>query len=102
MKPREIVIVENLRLVRLLDLTTDFGVLKANAKLTPILKLREKNKNVIQSCMYTVTQTPDFLRKFPDGYSLIHNFSDTNLLPKCLLFCRITILKVKRQRFIDC
>ena len=35
---REIVIVEN---IRLLDLTADFGV-KINAKLTPIFKLRER------------------------------------------------------------
>ena len=36
----KIVIVENIRLVRLLDLTADFGV-KTNAKLTPIFKLQE-------------------------------------------------------------
>ena len=46
---KEIVIVENIRLVRLLDLTADFGV-KTNAKLTPIFKLREKRKTGIQSC----------------------------------------------------
>ena len=40
---REIVIVENIRLVRLLDLTADFGV-KTSAKLTTMLKLREKRK----------------------------------------------------------
>ena len=49
---REIVIVENKRLVHLLDLTTDFRV-KTNAKLTPISKLREKSKICIQSCLYT-------------------------------------------------
>ena len=38
---REIAIVGNIRLVRLLDLTADFGV-ETNAKLTPIFKLREK------------------------------------------------------------
>ena len=45
----EVVIVENIRLVRLLDLTPDFGV-KTNAKLTPVFKLREKSKTGIQSC----------------------------------------------------
>ena len=57
---REIVIVENIRLVRLLTancLLADFGV-KTNAKLLPIFKLREKNKTGIQSCLYTVTMTP--------------------------------------------
>ena len=44
---KEIVIVENIRLVRLLDLTADFGV-KTNAKLTPIFKLREKSNTGIQ------------------------------------------------------
>ena len=39
---REIAIVGNIRLVRLLDLTADFGV-ETNAKLTPIFKLREQN-----------------------------------------------------------
>ena len=56
---REIVIVENIRLVRLLDSTADFGI-KTNAKLTPILKLREKSKTVIKSCLNTETQTPIF------------------------------------------
>ena len=58
---REIVIVENIRMVRLLDLTADFGV-KTNAKLKPIFKLRVKSKTDIQSCLYTVTLTP----KIPD------------------------------------
>ena len=44
---KEIVIVENIRLVRLLDLTADFGV-KTNAILTPIFKLREKSNTGIQ------------------------------------------------------
>ena len=48
----EIVIVENIRLVRLLALTADFGV-KANAKLTPICQLRGKSKIGITSCLYT-------------------------------------------------
>ena len=56
-QPKEFVIVENIRLVRLLDLTADFGV-KKNAKLTPIFKLREKVKTGIQSCLYTVTLFP--------------------------------------------
>ena len=51
---REIEIEENL--VRLLDLTADFGV-KTNAKLTPIFKLREKSKTGIQSCLYALTMT---------------------------------------------
>ena len=55
---REIEGVENIRLVRLLDLTAVFGV-KTNAKLTPIFKLRKKSKTGIQSCLYvTVTLTP--------------------------------------------
>ena len=37
---RENGIVENIRLVRLLDLTADFGVI-TNTKLTPVFKLRE-------------------------------------------------------------
>ena len=57
--PRDIVIVENIRLVRLLDLTADFGV-KTYAKLTPIFKLRKKSKTCIQSCLYTVTLIPNF------------------------------------------
>ena len=40
----EIVIVENIRLVRLLALTADFGVKTTNAKLTPIFKLPERSK----------------------------------------------------------
>ena len=36
---REIVIVEN---IRLLDLTANFGVVKINAQLTPFFKLRER------------------------------------------------------------
>ena len=39
---------ENIRLVRQLDLTADFGV-KTITKLTPIFKLREKSKTSIQS-----------------------------------------------------
>ena len=56
---RKIVIVENIRLGRLLDLTADFGA-QTNAKLTPIFKLGEKSKKSIRSCMYTVTLTPIF------------------------------------------
>ena len=43
-QPREFVIVENIRLVRLLDLTADFGV-KTNAKLTPIFKAAREGQN---------------------------------------------------------
>ena len=43
---REIVKVEYIYLVRLLDLTAEFGV---KTKLTPISKLREKSKTGIQS-----------------------------------------------------
>ena len=39
---REIFIIENIRLVFLLDLTADVGF-KTNAKLTPIFMLREKS-----------------------------------------------------------
>ena len=54
---REIVIVENIRLVHLLDLSADFG-LKIKEKLTP---MREKNKTGIQSCcLYTVIMAPIF------------------------------------------
>ena len=42
--PKEIVIIENIRLVRLLDLTADFGF-KTKAKLTATFKLREKSQN---------------------------------------------------------
>ena len=52
------------------DLTADFGI-KTNAKLTLIIKLREKSKTGIQSCLFTVT-LPQNLRKFPDVDSLIH------------------------------
>ena len=45
---REIVIVENTRLVRLLYLTANFRV-KTNAKLMPIFKLREKSKMVFKA-----------------------------------------------------
>ena len=55
---REFVIVENKRLVCLLDLTADFGV-KTNAKLTPIFELREKSKTGIQSCLYRIHSNPD-------------------------------------------
>ena len=47
----EIVIIENIRLVRLLDLTADFGF-KTNGKLTPNFKL-EECKTGIQSCLST-------------------------------------------------
>ena len=57
---REIVIVENISLVRLLDLTADFIGFKTNAKLTPIFKLREKSKTGTQSCRYTITLIPIF------------------------------------------
>ena len=40
---RDIVIVENIRLVRLLDLTADFGV-KINAKLTPLFDEQRKKR----------------------------------------------------------
>ena len=43
---REMVKVEYIYLVRLLDLTAEFGV---KTKLTPISKLREKSKTGIQS-----------------------------------------------------
>ena len=43
---RDIVIVENIRLVRRLALTADFGV-KTNAKLTQIFQLRERSKTGI-------------------------------------------------------
>ena len=56
---REIVRVENICLVRLLNLTADFGV-KTNAKLTPIFKLVFKTG--IQSCLYTVSLTPIFVQ----------------------------------------
>ena len=46
-KSREIVIAENIDLVRLLDLSADFGD-KRNAKMTPIFKLREKSNTGIQ------------------------------------------------------
>ena len=55
----EIVILENIRLVCLQDLTADFGV-KTNAKLPPILMLRENSKAKIQSCLYAETLTPIF------------------------------------------
>ena len=51
---REIVIVENIRLVHQLDLTGDFGV-KTNAKLTPIFKPRDKSKSGIECYLYRVT-----------------------------------------------
>ena len=50
------IVIENIRLVSLQDLTADLGS-KANAKLTPIFKLGEKSKTGIQSCLYTVTVT---------------------------------------------
>ena len=55
---------------RLLDLTADFGV-KINAKLTPIFKLQEKSKTGCSKLFVL-----QFLRKFPEVYSLIHNFYD--------------------------
>ena len=77
-KIREIVIVENKRLVRLLDLTADFRV-KAN-KVDADFQVAKINTGIqvtgIQSCLFTVTLTPIFLRKFPDVYSLIYNFSE--------------------------
>ena len=57
---KELVIVENIILVRLLVLTADFKRVKTNASLTPIFKLREKSKTGIQSCLYTVPFTPIF------------------------------------------
>ena len=63
---REVVTVENIRLIRLLDLTADFGV-KTNATLTP-----REEQNCYSNCLYTVTK---FLRKFSDVYSQIFNFS---------------------------
>ena len=71
---REFLIVENIHLVCLLDITADFGV-KTNAKLTPNCQLHNQSKTGIQSCLYKVTLTLIFL-KFPDFYSLIYNFSD--------------------------
>ena len=58
---REIVIVENIRLVHQLDLTGDFGV-KTNTKLTPNCQLKEKSKLVFRAVctLYTVTLTPIF------------------------------------------
>ena len=53
------IIVENVRLVCLLDLTADFGV-NTNTKLTPNCQLTEKSKTGIQSCMNTLTLTPIF------------------------------------------
>ena len=61
---RDIVIVENIRLDRLLDPTVDFGVKTNAAMLTPIFKLREKSKSGIQSCLYTVTITLIFAQIF--------------------------------------
>ena len=69
----EVVIVENIRLVRLLDLTADFGV-KTNAKLTPICQLHGKS-NWYQLSVHRNSDA-NFLRKFPDVYSLTHNFSE--------------------------
>ena len=72
---REIAIVENLwLLVRLLDLTADFGV-KTNAKFSPIFKLRKESKTGIQSCLYTVTLIPFFCVNF-----LIYIFSNVQFL----------------------
>ena len=48
---KELVIVENIILVRLLVLTADFGV-KTNAQLTPNCQLREIGKTGIRSCLY--------------------------------------------------
>ena len=73
---REFVIVENKRLICLLDFTADFGD-KTNAKLTPDCQLREKSKTVYSelSVYLSVNLTPIFFCKFPDVYSLIYNFS---------------------------
>ena len=56
-RAREFVIVENIRLVCLLELTADFGV-KTNAKLTP-------------NCQLQSNPDSNFLRKFPEVYFLI-------------------------------
>ena len=56
---RKILIVENILVVRLLDLTADFRV-KTNAKLTPNFKLLRKSKTGIQSCLFTVNLTSFF------------------------------------------
>ena len=49
---REFVIVDNIHLIGLLDITADFGV-KTNAELTPNCQLRDKSNSGIQSCVYT-------------------------------------------------
>ena len=49
---RDFVIVENIRLVLLLDLTSEFGV-KTNAKLTPIIKLRDKRAKLVFKAVCT-------------------------------------------------
>ena len=77
LKTRDIAIVENIRLVRLLDLTADFELKKKR-------KLREKRKTGIQSSL-TVTLTSFFWRKFHDVYSLIYNFSDITVVLLTLL-----------------
>ena len=77
--PEKFVIVENLRLVCLLDLTADFGV-KTNTKLTPKCQLRERERAKL---VFRAVCTA-FLRKFPDVYSLICNFSATYILSKSL------------------
>ena len=59
---REFIIVENIRLVRLIDLTADFGV-KTNSKLTPNCQLREKRKTGIHNCLYTVTSLTTILAR---------------------------------------
>ena len=58
---KEFVMVENIRLISLLDLTGDFGV-KTNTKLTPNCQLKEKSKLVFRAVctLYTVTLTPIF------------------------------------------
>ena len=56
---REFIIVENIRLASLIDLTADFEV-KANAKLTPNYQLHSQSKTGIQSCLNTLTLTPVF------------------------------------------
>ena len=59
---REYVIVENIRLVCLLELTADFGV-KTNAKLTSICQLRYKRKSGSQSFLFTlILLTPVFAK----------------------------------------
>ena len=55
----KIVIVENIRLVRLLALTADFGVKTTKAKLTPIFKLRERRAKLVYSKLSVYSINPD-------------------------------------------